>query len=84
MPKDKEFLRHDEVLAYLERYIEHFDLRRHIRVGHPVEACEKVEGGTLRYASEIRITDRGCLMCHPRNKEGDLVGGVSYRALLAR
>jgi dimethylaniline monooxygenase (N-oxide forming) len=47
MPKDKEFLRHDEVLAYLHRYAERFDLARHVRMGHRVEACEKVEGGTL-------------------------------------
>jgi hypothetical protein len=43
---------------------------------------EKVEGSTLRYASEIRAVDKSCIMCHTRNKEGDLLGGVSYRALL--
>jgi dimethylaniline monooxygenase (N-oxide forming) len=44
MPKDREFLRHDEVLAYLERYIERFDLGRHLRFGQEVEACTKVDG----------------------------------------
>jgi dimethylaniline monooxygenase (N-oxide forming) len=46
MPKDREFLRHDEVLAYLNRYIEQFDLAPHIRSGQRVERCEKVDDGT--------------------------------------
>ena len=45
-------------------------------------AFEKIEGGVFRYASELRVTDKSCLMCHVRNKEGDLLGGVSYRALV--
>jgi hypothetical protein len=45
-------------------------------------AFEKTEGGVFRYASELRVTDKSCLMCHVRNKEGDLLGGVSYRALV--
>jgi hypothetical protein len=40
---------------------------------------EQVRGGELRYATDIRIVDQKCIMCHVRNKEGDLVGGVSYR-----
>jgi hypothetical protein len=47
-------------------------------------AVEAVEGDTLRYASEIRVTDRSCLMCHVRNHEGDLLGGVSYRVALQK
>jgi hypothetical protein len=43
---------------------------------------EKVEPGQLRFASDIRVTEKSCLTCHVRNKEGDLLGGVSYRALL--
>lgn len=50
------------------------------RSGKP--SYEKVEPGALRYATEIRITDKTCLTCHVHNKEGDLVGGVSYRVLL--
>lgn len=53
---------------------------RAFRAGKP--AYEKVEGNTLRYATEIRIADQKCLMCHVHSKEGDLVGGVSYKALL--
>ncbi|MGV3721113.1 MAG: c-type heme family protein [Actinomycetota bacterium] len=40
---------------------------------------EQVKGGELRYATDIRLIDQKCIMCHVRNKEGDLVGGVSYR-----
>jgi len=43
---------------------------------------EQQEPGVLRYASEIRIGDKSCLTCHVRNKEGDLLGGVSYHAFL--
>lgn len=53
---------------------------RAFQAGKPT--FEKVEGNTLRYATEIRILDQKCLMCHVHNKNGDLVGGVSYRALL--
>ena len=43
---------------------------------------EQQEAGVLHYASEIRIADKSCLTCHVRNKEGDLLGGVSFRAVL--
>jgi hypothetical protein len=52
------------------------------RAGKP--NLEKVEGDALRYASPIRVVDRSCLTCHVRNREGDLLGGVSYRVLLER
>jgi hypothetical protein len=51
------------------------------RSGKP--SFEKVEPGSLRYATEIRIDDRTCLTCHVHNREGDLLGGVSYRVPLA-
>lgn len=44
---------------------------------------EQVTPGELRYATDIRILDEKCIMCHVRNKQGDLVGGVSYRVPLA-
>jgi hypothetical protein len=40
---------------------------------------EKVDGSVLRYASDIRLADKSCLVCHVRGKEGELLGGVSYR-----
>ena len=43
---------------------------------------ERTEGDSLRYATPLRVTDQSCLMCHVHNKVGDLLGGVSYRALL--
>ena len=43
---------------------------------------ERTDGQSLRYATPIRVTDQSCLMCHVHNKVGDLLGGVSYRALL--
>jgi len=59
MPKEKEFLRHDEVLAYLERYAARFDLTRHIRLGQRVKACEKVEDGARWRVSTERGTVYG-------------------------
>jgi hypothetical protein len=44
---------------------------------------EQVRGSELRYATDIRIVDEKCIMCHVRNKAGDLVGGVSYRVKIA-
>jgi hypothetical protein len=43
---------------------------------------EKVEGDTLRYATELRLVDKTCVTCHVKGKPGDLVGGVSYKVLL--
>jgi hypothetical protein len=40
---------------------------------------EVVTPTEVRYATDIRIVDEKCLLCHVRNKTGDLVGGVSYR-----
>lgn len=45
-------------------------------------SAERREPGVLRYASEIRVVDKSCLTCHVRNKVGDLLGGVSYRAMV--
>lgn len=44
---------------------------------------EQVTPGELRYATDLRLLDEKCVMCHVRNKPGDLVGGVSYRVPLA-
>jgi hypothetical protein len=43
---------------------------------------EEVAPGELRYATDLRILDEKCVMCHVRSKPGDLVGGVSYRVPL--
>lgn len=51
------------------------------RAGKP--SFEKLDGKVLRYATDIRILDQGCVKCHVRAKEGDLVGGVSYRLVVA-
>jgi len=48
--------------------------------GQPV--FERLDGDVLRYASSIRVVDRSCLTCHVHNREGDLLGGISYRAPL--
>lgn len=45
-------------------------------------AFERVSGNTYRYATPIRITMDSCLSCHVKNKVGDLIGGVSYQAVL--
>lgn len=45
-------------------------------------AYEKTEPGALRYATSIAVVDKSCLVCHVRNQEGDLLGGVSFRVLL--
>jgi hypothetical protein len=39
---------------------------------------EETGGGAYRFATAIPVTERTCLNCHTRNKEGDLLGGVSY------
>lgn len=44
---------------------------------------EQVTPGEYRYATDIRIVDEKCIMCHVRSKQGDLTGGVSYRVPLA-
>lgn len=41
MPKDREFLRHDEVKSYLAAYCERFGLRPHIRFGARVRSVAK-------------------------------------------
>ena len=46
-------------------------------------SVERVEGGTLRYATPIHVVDESCIQCHVRAKRGDLLGGISYRALFA-
>lgn len=43
---------------------------------------EEVASGELRYATDLRLLDKKCVMCHVRGKPGDLVGGVSYRVPL--
>lgn len=45
---------------------------------------EQVTPTELRYATDLRILDEKCIMCHVRSKQGDLAGGVSYRVPLAR
>ena len=86
MPKEKEFLRHDEVLAYLERYVERFGLGPHLRFGHRVVSCEKVDGALWKVT-----TGRGvfhgkklvvCTGTHQRPNtalEEDLFGQVGAR-----
>jgi hypothetical protein len=54
---------------------------RAFRKGQP--HYEKVENGAFRFATAITISERSCITCHVRAREGDLIGGVSYRALLA-
>ena len=47
---------------------------------------EKVEkiGGEFYYqaATSVSIVTDGCTICHPDNKHGDLLGGISYSFLL--
>ncbi len=45
-------------------------------------ALEKVSSGRYRFAVPLRITDKSCLTCHVRNRVGDLLGGVSYSAVI--
>ena len=65
----------------------------------PIDAFEREAGAALtrgkaeferagpaeyRLAVPIRVTEQSCLNCHARNKMGDLLGGVSYRALIRK
>ena len=52
--------------------------------GNPYyEKVEKV-GGEYYYkaAASLSIVTDGCTICHPHNKQGDLLGGISYTFLL--
>lgn len=52
-----------------------------LRKGAPT--VERVREGELRYASGISVVEKSCLACHVRSREGDLLGGVSYRLALS-
>lgn len=81
-PQARIFATHDRPLHPENVPVEAFerDAIQAFRKGSPT--LERVEGSTVRFAREIRIVDRSCLTCHVRNKEGDLVGGVSYKAVV--
>ncbi|GAX62621.1 ribulose 1,5-bisphosphate carboxylase, large subunit [Candidatus Scalindua japonica] len=43
------------------------------------EKVEKVDGVYYyKAATSVSIVTDGCTICHPHNKQGDLLGGISY------
>lgn len=44
---------------------------------------ERVEGDKLRVATLIPLVDKGCQMCHTKDKVGDPIGGLSYTVYLS-
>ena len=44
---------------------------------------ERVEGGNLRVATLVPLVDQSCIMCHPKDKVGDPIGGLSYTVALS-
>ncbi|MBC8555908.1 MAG: hypothetical protein H8D23_40360 [Candidatus Brocadiales bacterium] len=47
------------------------------------EKVEKIDGVYYyQAATSVSIVTDGCTICHPHNKHGDLLGGISYTFLL--
>lgn len=78
-PESRLFASHDRPLNPENAIADDFERAAAVAFKSGKTSFEQVKGGELRYATDIRIIDRKCVMCHVRNKEGDLLGGVAYR-----
>jgi len=82
-PEARIFVTHDRPLNPENTPVDNFERAAAAAFRQGKKSYEQVTPGELRYATEIRILDQKCIMCHVRSKEGDLAGGVSYRVPLA-
>jgi len=78
-PQARLFASHDRPLNPENTLVDDFERAATAAFKAGKVSFEQVRDGELRYATDIRIVDQKCLMCHVRNKEGDLLGGVGYR-----
>ena len=81
-PTARVFATHDRPLNPENLPVDAFEKEASAAFGKGQAAFEKVAGTSFRYATAIRITEESCLTCHVKNKVGDLIGGVSYQAVL--
>jgi len=82
-PDARIFATHDRPLNPENTPVDDFERSAAAAFRQGKTSFEQVTPNELRYATDIRILDKKCIMCHVRSKEGDLAGGVSYRVPLA-
>lgn len=83
-PKARVFAFTDKMLNPENQVADDFEKQAAAAFGKGQPTFEQVTPGSYRYATPIRLAAESCLTCHVRNKLGDLVGGVSYEAVLAK
>lgn len=81
-PRARVFGTTDRMLNPENQPADAFEREAGAAFGKGKDAVEKITGSTYRWATPIRITEASCLSCHVRNKLGDLIGGISYQAVL--
>lgn len=81
-PKARIFGSSAKILNPENQPVDDFEREAAAAFGKGKTEFEKTVAGKYRYAIPLTVSEESCLNCHVRNKKGDLLGGVSYEAVL--